>query len=188
MSAAPVDRDRQAVYDAEDVAFGGTAFDDPMPFADAADLARAFCAAEWWSGLALPIPEVVPTRRDSAISYARCSDDPSARPSIHLSPCGCTVATVAHELAHVLVHTLVPSGEEPHHGPAFRRADADLVAALLGPAAADRLAGAFSAAGLALGPALVAAPPSAAGGFWTGWRAASVLAAAAPAPRGPIAL
>src|SRR5690606_29463167 len=95
------------------------------------------------------------------------------------------VATVAHELAHVLVHTLVPSGEEPHHGPAFRRADADLVAALLGPAAADRLAGAFSAAGLALGPALVAAPPSAAGGFWTRWPAAGF---AGPCPAAGLVL
>lgn len=190
MSAAPLDRHRQAVYDAEDVAFGGTVYDDTMPFADAADLIDAFCAGDWWESLALPVPVVVPTRRDSNRSYARGRNGGSARPSIHLAPGGCTVATVAHELAHVLVHVLGPPGE-PHHGPAFRSADVSLVAELVGPAAADRLDSAFTAAGLPLGPRLVVESPSASlpnGGFWPGWRAARILAEAAPAPRRPIAL
>jgi hypothetical protein len=179
------DRDRQAVYDAEDVAFGGTAYDEPMPFADAADLATAFCAAGWWTALELPVPAVVATRTDSDQSYTRLS----AQPSVHLSPAGCTVATIAHELAHVVAHRSAGGGE-PHHGPAFRRADVTVVGELLGAAAADRLAAAFAAAGLDLGPDPVAAgtAPAAPAGFWATWRSARALAAAEPAARGPIAL
>jgi hypothetical protein len=183
--AAIADRHRQAVYDAEDVAFGGTVHDEPMPFDDAADLTRAFCTARWWVAMELPAPEVVATRADSAHSYARCEGDPT----IHLSPAGCTVATIAHELAHVLAHRR--TGQvEPDHGPAFRRADVAVAGVLLGATAAARLAAAFAAAGLELGVEPVgagtaSAPPA---GFWATWRSARALAAAEPAARGPIAL
>ena len=184
MSAA-VDRDRQALYDLEDAAFGGTTYDEPMPFADAADLARAFCAAGWWAALGLPVPDVVPTRIDSSRSYARCEGDPS----IHLSPAGCTVATLAHELAHV-VALLTGAHDEPDHGPAFRRADIALAGALMGTAAAERLAVAFAGAGLALGKSgdLPSLPPSPPSGFWTTWRSARALAGATLSGSGPIAL
>jgi hypothetical protein len=183
------DRHRQAVYDVEDVAFGGTVHDEPMPFADADELTRAFCTAAWWAALQLPVPEVVATRVDSTRSYARCEGDPR----IHLSPAGCTVATIAHELAHVLVECLATGaagGDEPHHGPAFRRADVAVAAALMGSSAADRLAGAFADAGLDLGPEPVGAgaAPGSPAGFWAAWRSDRALAAAEPADRGPFAL
>lgn len=179
------DRHRQAVYDVEDAAFGGTTYDDPMPFDDAADLVRAFYVEGWWAALGLPVPDVLATRVDSNRSYARLHGPTS----IHLSPNGCTVATIAHELAHVLVHGMA-DGDEPHHGPAFRRADVAVVAALMGTAAADRLAAAFAAAGLELGPDLrsAGAVPRPAAGFWTTWRSARALAAAEPARGGSIAL
>jgi hypothetical protein len=184
MSAA-VDRDRQAVYDAEDVAFGGTTYDEPMPFADAADLTTAFCAGLWWAALGLPVPEVAATRIDSSRSYTRCEGDPS----IHLSPAGCTVATVAHELAHVAARR-TGADDEPDHGPAFRRADVAIAGALMGAVAADRLAAAFAAAGLHLGAelALGAVPPLPGAGFWATWRSMRTLAGAQPAAGGPIAL
>jgi hypothetical protein len=184
MSAA-VDRHRQAVYDVEDAAFGGTTYDEPMPFADAADLATAFCAGGWWTATGLPVPHVVPTRIDSSQSYARCDGDPS----IHLSPAGCTVATIAHELAHVAARR---SGavDEPDHGPAFRHCEISLVGALMGAAAADRLAAAFTAGGLDLDPdgGAMTLPPSSGGGYWITWRSARALTGAAPTARGPIAL
>ena len=180
-----IDRHRQAVYDLEDVAFGGTIFDEPMAFAEAADLVRSFCADRWWIETGLPVPDVAPTRRDSGQSFARCGDDPS----IHLSPVGCTVATIAHELAHVVARRTGP-GDEPDHGAAFRRADVVLAGALMGTAAAERLAATFTGAGLDLGPALAAASPPRAdsGGFWRAWRSARALAAATPATSAPIAL
>ena len=183
--SAVVDRHRQAVYDVEDVAFGGTSYDEPMAFADAADLVDAFCAAGWWAALGLPIPEVVATRIDSNRSYARCDGDPS----IHLSPAGCTVATIAHELAHVLARR-TGAVDEPDHGPAFRRSDVAVAGALMGSTVADRLSAAFAAVGLDLGPdgsAMTLAPTSG-GGFWSTWRSARALAVAAPYERGPIAL
>lgn len=180
--SAPVDRHRQAVYDAEEVAFGGTIYEEPMALAEAADLVRSFCEDDRWTELGLPVPEVRPTRRDSNHSYARCGDDGV---SIHLSPTGCTAATIAHELAHVLVRGSGRTGEADH-GPSFRRADVDLVAALLGTAVADRLAAAFAAAGLDL--ATSSGVDRSSGGFWASWRSARTLADAGPAGRGPIAL
>jgi hypothetical protein len=179
------DRDRQAVYDAEDAAFGGTTWDEAMPFDAAADLAGAFCASRWWAAFDLPAPAVVATRADSHTSYARWEGEPT----IHLSPAGCTVATLAHELAHLVAQRAAGDGE-PAHGPAFRRADVTLAAALMGGAAAARLASAFLGAGLDLGPeepGTLPTPPHP-DGFWPGWRAARTLAAAEPAARGPIAL
>lgn len=180
-----VDRERQAAYDAEDVAFGGTSYDEPMPFGDAANLLRAFCSAGWWAASGLPVPVVAATRVDSNTSYTRLGDEPT----VHLSPDGCTVATVAHELAHLLVHRAADI-DEPHHGPAFRRADVTLAGALMGAAAADRLAAAFDAAGLALGPgpAIDGLEPASTAGFWTSWRSARTLAGAEPASGPPIAL
>jgi hypothetical protein len=183
--SAVVDRHRQAVYDVEDAAFGGTTYDEPMPFADAADLATAFCAAGWWAATGLPVPDLVATRIDSSRSYARCDDDPS----IHLSPAGCTVATIAHELAHVLARRMAAT-DEPDHGPAFRRAEVALAGALMGSAPADRLATAFAGAGLDLAPdgGTVTLPPTSGGGFWPMWRSARALAGAAGPVSGPIAL
>jgi hypothetical protein len=184
--SAAVDRHRQAVYDLEDVAFGGTIHDEPMPFAEAADLVRSFCAEGWWVARGLPVPDVLPTRVDSSRSYARCD---GGDPSIHLSPAGCTVATIAHELAHVVARR-TGADDEPDHGPAFRRWDVALAEALMGPAGADRLAAAFATAGLVPGPEgdTAALPRSTTGGYWTTWRSARALAAAAPSGRGPIAL
>jgi hypothetical protein len=179
-----VDRHRQAVYDAEDVAFGGTTYDEPLPFVDAADLLTTFCAAAWWQALGLSIPAVVPTRVDSSRSYAECDGDPV----VHLAPAGCTAATAGHELAHIVAHCLGGT-DEPAHGPAFRRADIALAGALMGTVAAERLAAAFADAGLGLGRATdLGPPPSERLGFWTTWRSARTLAASTPAPRGPIAL
>ena len=131
------------------------------------------------------VPEVAPTRVDSSRSYARCDGEPS----IHLSPDGCTVATVAHELAHVAARR-TGAVDEPDHGPAFRRAEVALAGALMGAAAADRLAAAFAAVGLDLGPdgGGMTLPPSSGGGYWTTWRSARALSGAAPTARGPIAL
>jgi hypothetical protein len=180
----PVDRDRQAVYDLEDAALGGTTFDDLLPFAEAAALVGAFCVDDAWQSLGVPAPAVHRTRRDSYTSYARCDADGA---SIHLAPGGCTVAVVAHELAHVVVaHS---AGEacspEPDHGSAFRRADVRLAGALMGATAAERLATAFRGAGLALGPADPLAPQPGPVGFALRWRTERAARAGVARPVSP---
>ena len=179
------DRDRRRVYDVEDLAFADTVYDQVVPFADAADLLADFCAQGFWRALDLPVPDVRPTRSDAGTSYARPGID---GPSVHLSPGGCTVAVVAHELAHVAATALVPDGAEPGHGPRFRRADVALVGALMGVDAAVRLEEHFVGAGLPLGPDLEAIPPPPRLGFWATWRSARFLAACRPIPAEPIAL
>jgi hypothetical protein len=185
MSGTTIDRDRQAVYDLEDVAFAGTVYAQPVPFDDAARLLGDFCTGSWWADRGLPHPTVLPTRSDSMRSYASTS---VTEASVHLSPDGCAVTVIAHELAHVLAARLA-GDTEAMHGPTFRRADVVLVGALMGAAAADRLAELFVAAGLVPGPELHAIPPPPMLGFWASWRAARIRAAAIrPSTRGPIAL
>jgi hypothetical protein len=74
---------------------------------------------------------------------------------------------------------------EPDHGPAFRTADVRLTGALMGEAAAERLATAFRGAGLALGPADPVAPPPGAVGFALRWRTERAAPAGAARPSGP---
>jgi hypothetical protein len=178
------DVDRQAVYDVEDAAFTGTLFALPVPFDDAAALLADFCGQGWWADRALPRPTVLPTRRDSLTSYAWSGP---AGPSVHLSPDGCAVSVVAHELAHVLATHLAGDGEPPH-GPMFRRAEVVLAGAVMGIEAADRLALLFAGAGLPLGPAPPDVPEPPALGFWAAWRAARIRAAATVSTVEPIAL
>jgi len=185
-TSPPRDRDRQAVYDVEEAAFAGTVFAEPVPFHDAAALLDDFCARSWWAARLLARPTALPTRRDSLRSYAASGP---AGPSVHLSPEGCSVAVVAHELAHLLVDDLGAAVDaEPAHGPAFRRAVVVLAGALMGAAARDRLAGGFLTAGLALGPEPAGIPPATGRGHWAAWRAARIRDAARRPAGGAIAL
>jgi hypothetical protein len=184
VTAAP-DRDRQRVYDLEDVAFAGTVYDQVVPFDDAATLLADFCAQGFWAALRLPVPDVRSTRSDSSRSYARSL---AGRPSVHLAPGGCTVVVVAHELAHLAANALGTDRREPAHGAAFRRADVDLVGALMGADAAARLEVLFRGAGLPPGPVLAPIPAAPRLGFWATWRSARFLAACRPIPTEPIVL
>lgn len=172
------DLDRQAVYDVEDAAFAGTIFAEPVAFEEAAGVLGDFCVQGWWAARALPVPTVHPTRSDSRTSYVAAG---STGPSVHLSPDGCAVSVIAHELAHVLAGQASPASEpEPGHGPGFRRAEVVLAGTLMGLPAGERLAQAFAAAGLPLGPVLtgIAAPPRL--GYWATWRAERLRGAARP--------
>lgn len=167
MSATLRDVDRQAVYDVEDAAFAGTIYAEPVGFDEAATLVADFCAQGWWSDHRLPVPGVRRTRVDSRTSYVAARD---GGPTVHLSPDGCAVSVVAHELAHLLVASSSAT-PEAGHGPRFRWGDVVLTGALMGAVAGERLAGAFAAAGLPVHPGRLAIPAPARFGFWAAWRA-----------------
>jgi hypothetical protein len=179
VSAAVRDADRQAVYDVEDAAFAGTIYADPVGFEEAAALVVDFCAQGWWSDHRLPVPGVRSTRSDSRTSYVASGE---GGPTVHLSPDGCAVSVVAHELAHVL--GAVGDG----HGPVFRWADVVLAGALMGAVAGERLAAGFAAAGLPLGRDVIAVPAPPRFGFWAAWRAERLRGVAARVASAPIAL
>ena len=114
-----IDHQRQATYAAEDDAFEGTDLTDRARLADLADLAARVVAEPWWPG---PAVVVRAARADSSTSSARCGIDAHDDVEIRLAPCGCTVATLVHELAHALV------GPACGHDAFFRRAALDVLA------------------------------------------------------------
>jgi len=133
-----IDVDRAQVYAAEEAAFGGTVHDAPTRFEHLERLALLVMALPWWHG---PVVPVVTARADARSSSARLAP---GGVEIRLAPPQWTPVTLTHELAHVL------AGIDGGHGPEFRRAHVDIVAAALGEEEAGWLLDAYLGFGLAV--------------------------------------
>lgn len=157
MTEHPPDRDRAAVYAAEQAAFDGTDLESVVGVQAAAGLIAAVAATSWWPG---PPVDGRPARVDARSSSARTSGP--AHPAtvlrddavvIRLAAPQATPATVAHELAHAL------AGVGRGHDEVFRRAYLDVVRVLTNLDSTDRRAGlhvdqlreAFGRLGLSVG-------------------------------------
>lgn len=134
----PRDVDRQAVYDAEDAAFGGTTMDEALSWDEVEVLVDAVTSSPWYASLDVPAPSVVPARRGAR----RSSADGTC---IRLSEAGRDAATVVHEIAHHVDHHLGPGSRPPRpaHGPEFRAVALRVAELVGGTLARDQLARAF---------------------------------------------
>src|SRR5262245_34937714 len=136
------DLGREAVYAAEESAFGGTDLEDPLPLADLRVRTATVVDGAWWRASGGPPVDVVAARGDARSSTAR---HPGRDALIRLAGPQLDVATVAHELAHAL------AGIDHGHGERFRTAHVDVVAVLSGSAPAALLASSYRAFGLGIG-------------------------------------
>lgn len=116
----PVLRDgsRAAVYAAEAVAFEGTDLELVVGFQACAGVADLVTSSAWWPG---PSVELRAARSDARSSTAGAIGSRVRSVIVRLAASQCTVATVAHELAHAL------AGIEHRHDEIFRRAYLDVV-------------------------------------------------------------
>jgi hypothetical protein len=136
------DRGREAVYAAEEAAFGGNDLANPRPLADLQARATTIVDGDWWRLAGGPPVDVVAARSDARSSSTHDGDGGAV---IRLARGQLDMATVAHELAHVL------TGVEHGHNERFRAAHVDVVAVLAGSGAAAALAGSYRAFGLTVG-------------------------------------
>jgi hypothetical protein len=134
---------REAVYAAEETAFGGTDLEDPRPLDELRARATAVVDGHWWSRAGGQPVDIVAARADARSSTARDRDCGAV---IRLAEAQLDTATMAHELAHVL------AGIHRGHDELFRAAHVDVVAVLAGSSASASLAGAYRAFGLPVGP------------------------------------
>lgn len=143
------DRDRAQVYAAEVAAFEGTSFETIDSFDSLVVAARRATQAFWW-----PVPEleIVESRVDARSSTT--SWRLGNVPTIRLARPQQTLATLSHELAHVL------AGSDAGHGAVFRRAHLDVTSAVIGADGAAWLSDAFVAFGLPIGQRTWPEPPS----------------------------
>ena len=139
---------RQAVYAAEIAAFEGTAYESLVGFDELSSLADRVTTASWW-----PHPPVRVERARADASSSSTRQRGSAAPVVRLAAPQMTLATVLHELAHVL------AGVGEGHGPTFRRAHVDLVGYALGADEAGWLLDAYAAVDLEPGERVWASPP-----------------------------
>ena len=155
-----VDADREAVYAAERAAFDGTDLEAVRPLTDVRSLATAVVRGAWWPG---PPVDVRAARSDALSSSASsASADSGDVVVVRIAASQCTVATIAHELAHAL------AGVDAGHGGVYRRAVLDVVEVLTNIDTTDRrgtlhagqLSAAFSSAGLDVGERRWSAPSS----------------------------
>lgn len=146
--AAAADDGRAAVYAAELAAFDGTRYESVVPYEQLVELTERVTAASWWPHG--PV-EVRPARSGARSSSA--NQRVGQRPVVRLAAPQLTLATLAHELAHVL------AGVGCGHGPVYRRAHADLVGHLFGADEATWLLDAYAAMGLTPGARHWPAPP-----------------------------
>ncbi|NND74321.1 MAG: hypothetical protein HKN44_04885, partial [Ilumatobacter sp.] len=159
------DADRTAVGAAELAAFDGTDLEERIPFDIVAARIARVVDGSWWPAGEVRVERA---RADAGSSTTRCAGDgragsPDVR--IRLASPQWTVATAAHELAHVL------AGVARGHDAVFRRAYLDVVAVITNIDSIDRrrdlhprqLADAFAAAGLAVAPRAWPAPPASTG-------------------------
>ena len=139
MSGRPVDRHRQAAYDAERFAFEGSWLAVAIDRDDAVALTERIVTAPAWRRL---VPEVV--RHASARrAHSFCTDDLRIGYAASVE-----VSTVAHELAHAV--TQVRLSAAAAHGPEWRGWFVTVVEIVHGTEAADGLAEAFATYGLPL--------------------------------------
>jgi len=156
------DSDRLALYAAELAAFDGTDLEAARPFDQVRMLIDAVVADPWWPGGGV---EVRAARSDAQSSSTRCAASGGGSGTIRLAASQTTIATAAHELAHVL------AGPENGHGALYRRAYLDVVRVMTNIDSTDRrldlhvnqLTEAFGAAGLDVGTRRWPAPPAGTG-------------------------
>jgi hypothetical protein len=156
------DRDRAQVYAAELAAFDGTDLEVVVGIDAVADAVRSTVASEWWPCGAIAVREM---RSDARSSVTRCSTHDGSVVDIGIASPQATLATGAHELAHVLAG--LPHG----HDAVFRRAHLDVVQVITnldrltgrGTVAVDQLARAYAATGLPVGERAWPAPPEPSG-------------------------
>jgi hypothetical protein len=142
------DSDRAQVYAAEFAAFEGTGYEAVVDLDRLVALAGRLFDAPWWpSG----VVTVRSARSDAVSSTTRWV--PGADPVIRLARPQLTMATLAHELAHVL------AGRQHGHDAVFRRAHVDISRTLLGSEPGEWLADAYRLHGLTLGPRRWPEPP-----------------------------
>lgn len=154
------DVDHEAVYAAERAAFDGTDLETRVSLDRLVALADRVTGGDWWPSA----PVVVrASRSDARSSTTRCRiTEVGAHHEIRLAVEQMTMATLAHELAHVV------AGVGAGHGPRFRAAYLDVVAVLTNLDPTDRrrdlhvsqLVDAFAAAALAIANRGWPAPPS----------------------------
>jgi len=136
------DRGREAVYAAEEAAFGGTTLDEARPFGVLRARAGSVVNGAWWRRAGGPPVELVAARPSARSSSARSGSD--GRSVVRLAAGQLDELTVAHELAHLL------AGVEYGHDERFRVAHVDVVALLAGSDAARTLGEAYRTFGLEL--------------------------------------
>lgn len=148
------DRGREAVYAAEEVAFGGTTFGARVPMSQLERRVRMIVEGDWWREAGGPAVDVFTARASACSSSARFD---GSRAIVRVAAGQVDEATVAHELAHVL------AGVHHGHDELFRAAHLDVVALLASAAVASRLGEAYAAFGLVVGTRTWPAPTR-----WTG--------------------
>jgi hypothetical protein len=131
------DAGREAVYAAEERAFGGTYLDDVEQLDDLRAIGSALTSSDWWRSARGPTVAIEPTRAGS--SSARRGGDAVV---IRLAAAHQTRGTLGHELAHAL------AGVDHGHDATFRVAHADVVAMIAGAAAAAALTSAYAELGV----------------------------------------
>ncbi|MGA9278284.1 hypothetical protein [Ilumatobacter sp.] len=154
------DRDRAQVYAAELAAFDGTDLEQIVGFDAVAEAVGGVVADPWWPGLT---PTVRSMRSDAMSSGTRCSVSGPDRAAVEIAIAApqATIATGAHELAHVL------AGVGHGHDATFRRAHLDVVGVITnlerptgrGTLHIDQLQKAYEAVGLAPGERSWPEPP-----------------------------
>jgi hypothetical protein len=144
-----VDHGRSEVYAAERQAFMGTGVEEVRPFDELQQLFAKVVGSPWWPH---PVVRLRRSRSDAFSSVARFRAGQA--PAISLARDQMTVATLIHELAHVL------AGHGAGHGPVFRRAQLDLTACWVGVREAEWLRDAYSGFGLSIGSRHWSTPPS----------------------------
>lgn len=145
--ASSADVGRSAVAAVETAAFGGTTLDDIVGRSRAEAWVSDVVAGPWWLQAGPPVIVRRP-RVSTRSSSARVAFDDQRRfgirapVEVQLADEQCSLATVAHELAHAL------AGVGAGHGPRFRAAHVDLVSVLAGHSAAGFLAECYGRFGL----------------------------------------
>lgn len=146
---ASADVGRAAVAAVETTAFGGTSLDDVVGRSRAEGWVSDVVAGPWWLQAGPPVIVRRP-RVSTRSSSARVAADDQQRLGAHapvevqLADEQCSLATVAHELAHAL------AGVAAGHGPRFRAAHVDLVSVLAGRSTGVFLAECYGRFGLAV--------------------------------------
>ena len=135
------DHGREAVYAAEEAAFGGTSYDSLVEFDELLWLRNALQSSSWWGAGQIVVERA---RTDAVSSTTRQCDGGQAQ--IRIAQPQCTPLTFAHEAAHLL------AGVASGHGPVFRRAEIDVVVAMFGSEPGMWLADSFTEMGLEVAP------------------------------------
>jgi hypothetical protein len=144
----PKDRDQQAVYYAEKVAFEGTLFAEPLHSDDFMRLADSLFTHDWWERYRIPVPTIEPTKRRDATSYLSIYHDrPEKDPIIRIAPTDINPWILAHEASHLAQYHFYRAnsyGLIETHGREFRVTYLRVAEIVLGREAADTLRNKFS--------------------------------------------